>query len=124
FTTSTCPTCRLMLMYSSSLERYASAVHSHTADELIHVLRGRIRVGSEWAEPGDTVAIPADTRYRFQTDDDGYGFLNYRADASYYVAVDGTRLLEAGGGGQFVYTGDGADYISAEAYTAGPPATQ
>jgi quercetin dioxygenase-like cupin family protein len=124
FTTSTCPTCRLMLMYSSSQERYASAVHSHTADELIHVLKGRIRVGAQWAEPGDTVAIPADARYRFQTDDDGYGFLNYRADASYYVAVDGTRLLEAGGGGQFVYTGDGADYISAEAYAAGPPSTR
>jgi hypothetical protein len=124
FTTSTCPTCRLMLMYSASQERYASAVHSHTADELIHVLRGRIRVGLEWAERGDTVAVPADTRYRFQTDVDGYGFLNYRADACYYVAVDGTRLLEAGGGGQFVYTGDGTDYISAEAYAAGPPETR
>jgi hypothetical protein len=124
FTTSTCPRCRLMLMYSSSEERYASAVHSHTADELIHVLKGRIRVGSQWVEPGDTLAVPADTRYRFQTDHDGYGFLNYRADASYYVGVDGTRLLEAGGGGQFVYTGDGVDYISAEAYAAGPPSTQ
>jgi hypothetical protein len=124
FTTSTCPRCRLMLMYSSSEQQYASAVHSHSADELIHVLKGRIRVGSKWANPGDTVAIPADVRYRFHTGEDGYGFINYRADASYYVEVDGTRRLEAGGGGQFVYTGDGTDYISAADYAAGRPPTR
>jgi hypothetical protein len=124
YTTSTCPGCRIMLMYSASEQQYGSAVHSHSGDELIHVLKGRIRVGSTWAEPGDTVAIPADVRYRFQTGDDGYGFINYRADASYYVQVDGTRLLEAGGHSQFVYTGDGTDYVSAEAYAAGPTATR
>jgi hypothetical protein len=116
YTTSTCAGCRVMLMYSGSDQRYGSAVHSHTADELIHVIHGAIRVGSRWAEPGDTLAVPADTRYRFETGDDGYGFINYRPDASYYVGVDGTRLLEAGGGDQFVYTGDGADYVTAEAY--------
>jgi hypothetical protein len=118
YTTSTCSGCRLMLMYSASEQQYGSAVHSHTADELIHVLKGAIRVGSRWAEPGDTLAVPANVRYRFETGDDGYGFINYRADASYYVSIDGTRLLEAGGGEQFVYTGDGADYVSAEAYAA------
>jgi hypothetical protein len=121
YTTATCPTCRLMLMYSASEQQFTSAVHSHTADELIHVLKGKIRVGSRWAGPGDTVGIPANVRYRFTTGPDGYGFLNYRADASYYVAVDGARQLEAGGGGQFVFTGDGTDYISAELYAVGPP---
>ena len=118
YTTSSCPSCRLMLMHSASTEPYGSQVHSHTADELIHVLTGSVRVGSTWVEPGDTLAIPADVKYRFQSGDAGYGFLNYRPDASYYVAVDGTRHLEAGGGEQFVYTGDGADYVGAEGYDA------
>ena len=122
YTTATCPTCRLMLMYSACEQHYSSAVHSHTADELIHVLKGKIRVGSQWAEPGDTLAIPADVRYRFTTGPDGYGFLNYRADASYYVDVGGARQLEAGGGGQFVFTGDGTDYISASSMRRDHPA--
>jgi hypothetical protein len=113
-----------MLMYSACTEQYASAVHSHTQDELIHVLGGRIRVGSQWAEPGDTLAVPADVRYRFSTAEDGYAFINYRADASYYVPVTGAPSLEAGGNAQFVYTGDGTDYISEEAYAAGPPVTR
>jgi quercetin dioxygenase-like cupin family protein len=118
YTTSSCPGCRLMLMHSASAERYSSQVHSHTADELIHLLSGSVRVGSTWVEPGDTLAIPADVKYRFESGDQGYEFVNYRPDASYYVAVDGTRHLEAGGGEQFVYTGDGADYVGPEDYDA------
>jgi quercetin dioxygenase-like cupin family protein len=118
FTTSSCPGCRLMLMHSASTEPYGSQVHSHTADELIHVLTGSVRIGSTWVEPGDTLAIPADVRYRFESGDQGYGFINYRPDASYYVSVDGTRHLEAGGGEQFVYTGDGTDYVGPEEYQA------
>jgi hypothetical protein len=118
YTTSSCPGCRLMLMHSASTRQYGSQVHSHTADELIHVLTGSIRIGSTWVEPGDTLAIPADVKYRFESGDEGYGFVNYRPDASHYVAVDGTRHLEAGGGEQFAYTGDGADYVSREDYDA------
>jgi mannose-6-phosphate isomerase-like protein (cupin superfamily) len=118
YTTASCPGCRLMLMHSASTEPYGSQVHSHTADELIHVLTGSVRVGSTWVEPGDTLAIPADVKYRFQSGGSGYGFINYRPDASYYVAVDGTRHLEAGGGEQFVYTGDGADYVGPDDYEA------
>ena len=31
---------------------------------------------------GDTIAIPADLRYGFRSGPDGFGFLNYRPDAS------------------------------------------
>jgi quercetin dioxygenase-like cupin family protein len=78
---STCPTCRLTLLYTSRSSAYQSATHSHSVDELIHVLWGELQLGSHRVGRGDTLAIDADRRYGFRTPG-GFGFLNYRADAS------------------------------------------
>jgi hypothetical protein len=78
-----------------------------------------MQVGSRWLHAGDTLAVPADLRYRFRTGPDGYGLLNYRPDATYYVAVDGRRALEGGvGGGDFSWSPDGADYLDEASWRA------
>jgi quercetin dioxygenase-like cupin family protein len=79
---STCPTCRATIFYTSRAEPYVSAGHSHSQDELIHMLWGEINVGKRKLTAGDTIAIPADLRYGFRSGPDGFGFLNYRPDAS------------------------------------------
>jgi hypothetical protein len=79
---STCDTCRATFFYTSRKEEYLSAGHSHSQDELIHILWGGINVGRRHLGPGDTIAIPADLRYGFRSEPEGFGFLNYRPDAS------------------------------------------
>lgn len=78
---STCPSCRLTLLYTSRTDEYVSETHSHSVDELIHVLWGEIHLGSHVLGPGDTLAVEADRRYGFRAPA-GFGFLNYRRDAS------------------------------------------
>jgi quercetin dioxygenase-like cupin family protein len=82
FADSTCPTCRITLLSVGRSFRYLSAPHSHSEDELIHVVAGGIDVGRRRLGPGDTIAIAADTRYGFRGADDGFVFVNYRRDAS------------------------------------------
>lgn len=78
---STCPTCRLTLLYTSRSSGHTSDAHSHSQDELIHLLEGSIRLGNKVIRPGTTLAIAGDQRYGF-TSDDGFAFINYRRDAS------------------------------------------
>jgi hypothetical protein len=94
---STCPTCRLTLLYTSRRVPYVSAPHSHSTDELIHVLWGEIRLGNQVLGPGDTVAIAADRRYGFRSGPDGFGFLNYRRDASQQTIERGSPPRMEGG---------------------------
>ena len=76
---------------------WSSAPHSHTQDELIHMVSGSITLGSRRVEPGDTLAIAADTRYGFRGDDAGFVFINYRRDASQqWLGHDQPLLLEGG----------------------------
>ena len=82
FADSTCPTCRITLLSVGRSFGYRSAPHSHSEDELIHVVAGGLHVGRRRLGPGDTIAIAADTRYAFRGDDDGFVFVNYRRDAS------------------------------------------
>jgi len=44
FADSTCPTCRITLFVSGRDGAYESAPHSHSADEILYVLRGDIRL--------------------------------------------------------------------------------
>lgn len=80
-----CPGCTLTLHWSSHTEWYESRVHSHSQDELIHVLRGEISVGRRRVGPGDTLAVAAHSRYRFESGEEGYAFLNYSPDKSEYI---------------------------------------
>ena len=97
FADATCPTCRLWLLYTSRSYACEIPVHSHTQDELIHLLRGEIRVGSLRAGPGTTVFIAANQLYHFESGEAGFAFLNYRRDASEMtVKSTGEKLIEAG----------------------------
>ena len=82
FADSSCPTCRLTLLSVGRSFAYVSEPHSHSEDELIHVVSGAIVLGSHRVEPGDTLAIAAGARYGFRGDEDGFVFVNYRRDAS------------------------------------------
>lgn len=92
---STCPTCRLTLLYTSRSSAHWSATHSHSVDELIHVLWGELHLGSHVVGPGDTLAVDADRRYGFRTPD-GFGFLNYRSDASAMTIDPAAPLIGEG----------------------------
>lgn len=94
---STCDTCRLTLLYTSRTKPYVSDTHSHSTDELIHVLWGELRLGSQVVRPGDTLAIDADRRYGFRSGPDGFGFLNYRRDASQQTIERGAPPRIEGG---------------------------
>jgi quercetin dioxygenase-like cupin family protein len=94
---STCPTCRITLLSVGRSFGYRSEPHSHTQDELIHVVAGGINLGRRSVAPGDTVAIAAGARYGFRGDDDGFVFVNYRRDASQQVWGSApTRRMEGG----------------------------
>jgi uncharacterized cupin superfamily protein len=95
FADSTCPTCRATLLHTGRATAYESAAHSHSQDELIHVLHGELQLGAHRVGPGDTLAIAKDVRYRFRSD--GFAFLNYRRDASHQT-IDRANppILEGG----------------------------
>jgi quercetin dioxygenase-like cupin family protein len=82
FADSSCPTCRLTLLSVGRSFAYVSEPHSHSQDELIHVVSGAILLGRQRVGPGDTLAIAAGARYGFRGGDDGFVFVNYRRDAS------------------------------------------
>src|SRR5581483_1487108 len=90
-------TCRITLLSVGRFGASSSAVHSHTQDELIHVVAGGLTLGARRVEPGDTLAIAAGVRYGFKGDDGGFLFLNYRADASEQHWPDGRPPLTEGG---------------------------
>jgi hypothetical protein len=97
FADSTCETCRLTLLYTSRSVPYISSTHSHSVDELIHVMWGELRLGNQVVNPGDTVAVAADRRYGFRSGPEGFGFLNYRSDASQQVVARGSEPRLEGG---------------------------
>lgn len=93
---STCDGCRPTLLYTSRDDAYVSPAHSHSVDELIHVVWGELRLGSHRLGPGDTLAVQGDQRYGFRADT-GFGFLNYRRDASQQSVVGAAEPLLEGG---------------------------
>lgn len=96
FADSTCDRCRLFLLLTGREGEFASSRHSHSADEVIYVLRGELRFGSHSAGPGQAVAIAGGVRYSFRSGPSGFSFLNYRADASEQTVVGRPPLLEGG----------------------------
>jgi mannose-6-phosphate isomerase-like protein (cupin superfamily) len=96
FADSSCPTCRITLFSTGRDEPYVSARHSHSADEILYVLRGEVRFGSRRLGPGDAVAIVGGHRYGFRSGPDGFAFLNYRRDASSQTTEGDVPRLEGG----------------------------
>jgi quercetin dioxygenase-like cupin family protein len=70
--------CRMTLFTTGRSHEHVSAPHSHSADELLHVLDGEVVVGRRRLGPGSTIAIHAGRRYGFRSP--GFRFLNYRAE--------------------------------------------
>ena len=97
FSDASAPTNRLWLLATDRPQYFESSAHSHSQDELIHVLRGEIRVGRRVVGVGDTLWVAADRRYKLYSGNDGVHFINYRRDASVMTSpnYDGP-LLEAG----------------------------
>ncbi|MDW3215566.1 MAG: hypothetical protein R8G01_16320 [Ilumatobacteraceae bacterium] len=93
---STCEGCDLTLLFTSRDRAYVSPTHSHSVDELIHVLEGPIRLGAHTLDAGDTLAVAADRRYGFRADD-GFAFLNYRSAASVQTVERGSPPIVEGG---------------------------
>ncbi len=110
---SSCRTCRITLMKTGRSQRYVSAPHSHSQDELIHVLSGELILGRWALGPGDTLFVAADRRYTFTSGDDGFSFLNYRRDASMHTIVRGGQpVLEGGAAHGFAHVADVVDLAS------------
>lgn len=106
FTDSTCPTCEIALLHvrHDGPDRRVRA-HSHSADEIIHVLGGSIVLGSRVLGPGASLCIPGDVRYAFVGGPQGYAYLNYRAIASSMTFEPHSAALPEGGvalGGEIV----------------------
>ncbi len=94
---STCPTCEVTLLYTSRSDQWDSSLHSHSADEIIHVLWGDMQVGRWQVGPGGTVAIRADAPYHFTSGPAGLGFLNFRAGPSTMrIPATGKTIIEGG----------------------------
>ncbi len=96
FADSTCPTCRITLFVTGRDEPYTSSRHSHSADEILYVLRGDVRFGSRRLGPGDAVAIEGGYKYGFRGGPEGFAFLNYRRDASEQTSDGDVPRLEGG----------------------------
>lgn len=107
---SSCPTCRITLMRTGRDAAYTSPAHSHSQDELIHVLSGEITLGHSTLGPGDTLYVQADRRYTFTGGTEGFSFLNYRRDASLHAIVRGGEpKLEGGATHGFTHVADVVD---------------
>jgi hypothetical protein len=84
FADSTCGTCEIALFTVSKGPGEASdgPAHAHSADEVIYVLDGAVRLGKRRYGKGTSLCIPADQRYTLSATEDGYTFLNYRSEHS------------------------------------------
>ena len=111
FADSTCPTCRIACFIPCFVENgreshpFVAPSHSHSEDEIFHILDGEMRIGGHRLTPGMSVAIPGGRRYGFRLPK-GCRFLNYRRDASTATFAPGSppmletveRLLAWDGG--------------------------
>lgn len=97
FADSTCPTCSITLMYTARDSKYSNEAHSHSQDEILYLMGGEIMVGKERLGSGDALFVAADRRYRFDSGEAGFGFLNYRSGPSTYLAVRGRPPFKEGG---------------------------
>ena len=97
FADSTCPTCRIALFDVTSEETPGrSRAHTHSADEIIYVLEGTMRLGRRLLGPGTSLCIGGGTRYAQSAGPGGCTFLNYRRDSSeqrYYGPGEPEHLL-------------------------------
>jgi quercetin dioxygenase-like cupin family protein len=95
FADSECPTCDITLFVTGRARGHVSPIHSHSSDELIHVLDGVITIGKRVAGPGATLAIASGQRYGFKSE--GFSFLNYRPAPALMTVDRDSPPIEEGG---------------------------
>jgi quercetin dioxygenase-like cupin family protein len=79
---SSCATCRLSLFEVARDTARQGRPHSHSADEIIYVVSGSMRLGAHDLGPGTSLCIPGGVRYAEASGERGCVFLNYRPDVS------------------------------------------
>lgn len=97
FADGTCDTCRVQLLEVASPPSAdgRGKPHSHTADEIIYLLDGSVRMGSYSFGPGSALSIPGDVRYSLVSGPEGHRFINFRRDVSLQMyGRGGEPLLE------------------------------
>jgi quercetin dioxygenase-like cupin family protein len=107
FADSTCATCDAFLLFSQRDRGWSVTPHSHSADELIYVLRGAVRTGSQVNETGTCLAFPANVEYALAAEPSGFETINFRARRSALTFADHDGSVEetaANVGGVEVHT--------------------
>lgn len=82
FAAASCPGCRLSLFEVTRRTERAGRPHSHSADEIIFVTAGTVRLGALELGAGTSLCIPGGTRYAEGSGPGGAVFINYRPEAS------------------------------------------
>lgn len=62
-------------------------LHSHSQDEIIHVLEGGVTIGNRKLGPGHVMYIKGGSQYKFDTGPEGVRFMNIRPGPSNYHVV-------------------------------------
>lgn len=75
---------------------YRSQPHSHSADEILCIVKGGISMGSRRIPAGGAIAVPGNRKYGFVGDDGGFGMVNYRREVSYFSGADGAPPFREG----------------------------
>ena len=88
---SSCSTCRATLLRVRADPGFRQTSHAHSADEVIYVLDGEIRVGRDVIAAGEAISVPGGRRYGFVAGNDGCEYINYRRQASVYTGRPGVE---------------------------------
>jgi len=94
FADSTCATCDAFLLFSQRDHGWSVTPHSHSADELIYVLSGGVRTGSQANDAGTCLAFAANVKYALAAEQSGFETINFRARRSELKFVDGDGSME------------------------------
>lgn len=92
FADSTCETCDAFLLFSQRDHGWSVTPHSHSADEVIYIIRGGVRTGGVVNHAGATLAFPANVKYALAAEATGFESINFRSRRSElkFVGDDGT----------------------------------
>lgn len=83
------PTYRAAIFVIRSAGQHSAVSHSHSQDEIIHVVNGELQIGPQRISAGMSVAIPASHRYGFQSTA-AFSFINFRRAVSTYIGKPGS----------------------------------
>jgi hypothetical protein len=106
FADSTCDGCDVALFrVERDTPGNRGRAHSHSADEILVLVEGGLRLGAHELLTGHAAFIPADTRYAITCGPVKHAFLNYRPTASTQIYEGETEPLPENGlgrGGELV----------------------